>query len=213
VKIRHYILTIIAVGLIVLAGFLWWRQWIAQSTGDVIPPAGTITMSSDTPSEIVPPAPSDNDTYSVPDTQPRTMEIPAINSSSYVQPVGIDQHKSIAVPSNINFTGWYTGSALPGNNGVTIVVGHVNGHYNEGIFHNLHKVSIGDVIRVEKGNRETVTYRITESKRIDASDNTSLFTKKGQSANELHLITCIGTYLPAERTFDQRLLVIAEPVS
>lgn len=208
----HYILTATATGLLVFAAFLTWQRWTVSTTGETIPPAAVVTVSTETPSEAKPPAPDQDSTYTVPDDHPRTMSIPAISSLSYVQPVGIDQHNAIAVPSNIHFSGWYNGSALPSTPGLSIIVGHVDGHYNDGVFHDLYKLKNGNDIIIEKGNRQKVSYKITSVTRINVDDTTSLFNKKGQSESELHLITCIGTYVPSKRSFDQRLLVIAEQV-
>lgn len=196
--------------LLAIAAYMGWGYWQAHTTGDTLPTPVPVTTSTDTPSEQQPPsttaAPK---TYTVAPNTPRALRIPSIGVDSFVQHVGIDQYGQIAVPTNIHFTGWYTKSALPGEPGVTIIDGHLGGRYTKAVFAELARLDSGDTVQVQKGDLSWVNYVVTQRRAIQPTDSASLYAQYTSEQHELHLITCYGTYLPDQKTYDQRVVVVA----
>lgn len=205
--IRVFVYAIVA-GLLGWAAYLSWGWWQAYHTGDALPPAQPITYTTDTPSERHTP-PINDSRYRVAADQPRAIDIPAIHTSGFIQPVGIDRQNHMAVPTNVNFAGWYTKSALPGNPGLTIMNGHVIGQYGSAIFRNLKNLHTGDIVRIQLGNLTWLRYRVTNKISFDANNNEPLFRKSNSVASELHLVTCSGTHDKINHTYNKRLLVTA----
>lgn len=205
----RFIIYLFALALLGYAGWLWMGSYKARHGGETQPnPTQIVTTSTPTPSEE--PAPVQND-YVVADHLPRSIMIPSINVHHYIQRVGTDNQGRIAVPSNIYFAGWFTGSELPGNPGVSIIDGHVHGRYDPGIFYNLHKLTPGDEIRIEYGDRSWKSFTVTGSKTIDAHDPKTLMapiTSEDVSVSELRLITCDGYDKPSGE-YTKRLVVTA----
>lgn len=208
-KVISFILYIAAAGLLFYAGFLSWQYWKATSTGDLFPTAGVVTYSTDHPSERIPSRVDSDEVYTVDHDQPRVLSIPAIGVSSYVQQVGIDQYGHIAVPTNVHFTGWFVESAAPGQPGVTLIDGHVGGRYGGAVFSSLSKLAIGEEIRLQKGDLSWLTYRVETVFVADPGDTAAIYKQYTDAHSELHLITCDGVYIPASRSYDARLVVIA----
>src|SRR5262245_48002539 len=83
-----------------------------------------VTYSTDQPDENEPPK---DYNWSGTATDPKKIIIPSIGVDAFVQQVGVDQKKQIAVPDNIHMVGWFINSVRPGQKGLSIIDGHVNG--------------------------------------------------------------------------------------
>lgn len=196
----------IGIALLLYAGVELWRWYGASHNPNPIITTEEITHSVDEPDET-PPVEACA-AYTVPATQPRQIEIPAIGVSGCIQRVGIDQNGAIAVPNNIHLAGWYTKSAVPGGEGVSLIDGHVLGRYNDAIFANLNSVQPGDTIRIQMGDLEWREFAVLSRDIYTIEQTASEQLRQVEDAeHQLTLITCGGNWLPAEQTYDQRIVV------
>jgi hypothetical protein len=206
-----------ALGLLVLVGLglltsfaLRAVDWYSTTHIYSLPPASSVvTHSSTTPSE----APIDTRTaaYKVAADQPRLLEIPTLGIHSFIQQVRIDQHQAIATPNSASMTGWYTGSARPGDVGVSIIDGHVLGRFRPAVFANLHKLAPSDAISVSFGNGRVTSFSVIKVEHYSLEDATShLFQQIPGVERQLVLITCGGAFNRATSTYDERVLVYAK---
>lgn len=204
IAVSVVVLAVVAVITILL---LVYRQ---QQVGDgnSAPVAEVVSYSVDVPDETIPQEPD----WKGGPTDPKRITIASAGITSLLQNVGVDQNQQIAVPNNIWFGGWFVDSARPGDAGLSIIDGHVNGTSSKNaIFSDLEKASIGDRVEVEFGDGEKRSFEITTSQQVAVEDAASiLFSQDPTISNQLNLITCIGIYNEAARTFDQRLIVTAK---
>jgi LPXTG-site transpeptidase (sortase) family protein len=117
----------------------------------------------------------------------------------------------MATPSNFDNVAWYSPGAKPGAKGSAVFAGHVNNALlKSGVFEHLSQINKGDYITVEDGAGKSLVYRVSsvEEYQPDAPTDT-LFATTGPS--RLVIITCDGDWVPAARSYDKRLVVIAEP--
>lgn len=172
---------------------------------DLVP---VITYSVEIPEE----EPTSNGyTWQGSTVDPKLITIPSINLSGYVINVGVDQNKEIAVPPNVHLAGWFVDSVRPGEKGLSIIDGHVDGLTVGGIFKNLNKLNKGDEIVIEMGSNDIYKYKVKDIKTIPLNEAAGvLFSQDPTIVSQLNLITCIGTYLDDQRTYDHRLVVISE---
>lgn len=168
--------------------------------------ATTITYSTDTPAETPPVEACEQ--YVVASNEPRMIEIPSVGVKGCIQRVGVDQHNAIAVPDNIHLAGWYTGSPVPGNDGVSIIDGHVLGRYNDAIFTQLHDLVDGQTIRIQYGDLSWKEFRVISSDSYQVNDVMPYLLEQ-VADQQLNLITCSGTFDGQARTYDERLVVRA----
>jgi LPXTG-site transpeptidase (sortase) family protein len=149
----------------------------------------------------------------VPADKPRRLTIPAIGLDAFIQQVSTDQNHRIAVPDNINLAGWYTRSVPPGETGLSIIDGHVTGQYTPGVFYNLGKLRVGDVVAVEYGgNSATYSFRVKSLRAVPANEATDvLFTRDESIVNQLNLITC-SAYNSGSGHYDDRTIVVTERI-
>lgn len=172
--------------------------------------AVVITYSTDTPDEKKP-----DSTYEWRGGayDPKKITIPSIGVDGYMQNVGVDQRREVAVPNNIHLGGWFVDSVLPGEKGLSIIDGHLNGPQEDGIFINLEKVQSGDMYSIEFGDGSKKDFRVKEVKIVSLSDAASvLFSQDPAIKSQLTLITCGGTYDRTAKMYDKRVIVYSELV-
>lgn len=170
-----------------------------------------ITYSVDTPSET--PINTTENTFYWPgkDNDPKYITIPSINTDGYIINVGIDQNGAVAVPPNVHLAGWFIDSVRPGQKGLSIIDGHVDGTSTGGIFRHLNELNAGDKFTITMGNGKVLNYIIKQKHTVKTEDAANiLFSKDSAIESQLNLITCGGTYLEDQRTYDHRVIVVAE---
>lgn len=167
-----------------------------------------VTYSTDTPSEI---KPGDTYRWQGSGNDPKKIIIPGIGVDAYIQNVGVDQRKEIAVPNNIHLGGWFVDSVRPGGKGLSIIDGHLNGTHDDGIFVNLDKLKPGDTYVIEFGDGSKKYFRIKSNQTVALDQAASvLFSQDPTITNQLTLITCGGAYDSDTRIYDKRVIVVSE---
>ena len=63
--------------------------------------------------------------------------------------------------------GWYTGSAVPGEKGASVIVGHVDTKTAPAVFYKLRHVRKGEIVKVERSDGKVVKYKV-DSRRAGA---------------------------------------------
>jgi hypothetical protein len=78
--------------------------------------------------------------------RPTSIKIPKIGAESSLISVMVNKDGKIAVPSvkTPMQAAWYRFSPVPGDVGPAIVLGHVDGSQQPGIFYKLHDLAPGD---------------------------------------------------------------------
>jgi len=174
----------------------------------------TVTYSVTEPSEEPVETPEKKYEWPGLESDPKYITLPTINTSGYVINVGIDQDNAIAVPPNVHLAGWFVNSVLPGQKGLSIIDGHVDGTNIGGIFRNLKEIKIGDSFTVAMGNESNLEYKVKDVQIIANEDAANiLFSQIPNVESQLNLITCGGNYLTDQQTYDKRVIVMAELVN
>ncbi len=203
---------VVAVGLLLFGSVGFYKHFHAARGAKSNPPdAEHVVVSNDgEPSE----APIDpNAKYEVERNRPRRIILPSIKTTAFVQAVGKTKTNEVAVPSNVNYTGWYVNGPKPGESGVSLIDGHVSGRNTGGVFKNLSKVKAGDEFSVELGDRTLKKFAVVSVTTYSIKDvNAHLFTPVKGVKKQLNLITCGGTYDKSAKTFDKRILVVSKAI-
>lgn len=152
-------------------------------------------------------------TYSVEPSLPRIIRIESINVAARVLRMGVTMDNSLDTPKSAYDTGWYEGSAKPGEAGAILIDGHYTGDRGgQAIFHNIENLKPGALITIEKGNGTLVKYAVEKIQKlpVDQVPMAQLLAASSPHGQVLTLITCIGTYNPHTKTYDQRVIVQAD---
>lgn len=202
---------IVVASIVVLALLAYWvytssKNSISTTPKPTIP---VVTHSTDTPDEKR--LGADYKWQGNPG-DPKKLKIASVNVDAYIQRVGVDQNKQVAVPDNIHLAGWFVDSVQPGQKGLSIVDGHVDGRtVSEGVFSKLGQLVEGDELTVETGSGKVLTYRVVKTATIPKEQAAGVLYEQIPSVtSQLNLITCTGTYQHSEKTYDQRTIVSAE---
>ena len=143
--------------------------------------------------------------------QPIRLKIPSVGINAKVQDVGVGKSGNVAVPTNYSDAGWYRYGPRPGENGNAIINGHVNnGFALPGVFWRLEKLERGDRIIVTDSQGKDAVFIVLSTAMYPTDDAPveDIFRTEGKPG--LVLITCGGTWLPSENTYDHRFVVFAE---
>lgn len=172
------------------------------------PKSNVITYSTDQPDEN---PPGKDFVWKGKPTDPKYITLPTIKAGGFLQNVGVDQKKAVAVPNNIHMAGWFVDTVLPGAQGLSVIDGHVNGRVNAGIFKNLTKLQAGDSLSIEFGNGSKKEFEVVKLVTKDTKDAAGvLFTQEPGVLNQINLITCSGTWDKQSQQYSQRTIAITK---
>lgn len=206
-------LLIFAAGVLVtLNGFRTNQQVVAQvKHSQANPSSNSVNPRAPSTQPVTSAARS---SYVVAPDLPRYLKIPKIGVYARVLQVGVLASGALGTPPDIYDTAWYTGSAKPGDPGATLIDGHLDGAYADGVFWNLHKLAPGDQIQIIRGDGAVLTYQVVKTQAFDANDPNmmqSAITPITPGKSGLNLITCNGN-LNSKFQYNQRLVVYASQV-
>jgi hypothetical protein len=176
------------------------------------PVTGVVTVSTDHPSETKPNAATYHSTAT--GNEPKVIRLPGINAEGFIQKVGVDQSRQIAVPTNIHLAGWFIDAVAPGDAGLSIIDGHLDGSSQPGIFANLGQLKPGDTYEIELASGSIRRFRVKTVQSLSVAAAASvLFSQIPGLARPVNLITCGGVFVKSAKSYDQRVVVISEYVS
>jgi len=156
--------------------------------------------------------------YVVMPSMPRIVTIKDAKINARVLPMDVNPDNSVQAPVNVFDAGWYTGSAKPGEPGAALIDGHSSGATRQGEFAYLDLLQVGDLVEVERGDGQKLTYEVAykEIVALKDVDMKKLLLPYGDNAQGLNLITCTGKSIKNKDgsfTYDHRVLVYTKRVS
>ena len=144
---------------------------------------------------------------------PALIQIPALDVTAPVMPVGLDAAQAIQIPEDIGSVGWYSLGVAPGSRvGSAVIVGHRDGRVaGHGALYDLARLEPGNrILVVDTAGRElrfAVVAREVVAKSLLPADD--LFAVDGPA--RLTLITCGGTYDRDRGGYQANVIVTAVP--
>lgn len=166
--------------------------------------------SIDVPANERKPSAKQVSNYVVPPDMPRYLNVESLGiTDARILALGISGDGAVATPSSIYDVGWFDGSAKPGTGGVSLIVGHVSGVSAAGVFGSIHTLNAGDMVEVELGNGDVLSYRVdgVEPFPADKVDMSRVLQYNPNGAEGLNLITCFGSFDSARQQYRERLVV------
>jgi sortase (surface protein transpeptidase) len=131
----------------------------AQSTQtrQVAPPTSSDAPKA-RPQARQPTSPADT---SLPASVPVAIDIPAIDVHSRIISIGKAADGTLAVPQpgpDLNKAAWYDASVTPGQDGPSVIEGHIDSVYGPSVFFKLGAIRPGDSIKVTRRDSTVVTF-------------------------------------------------------
>ena len=167
-----------------------------------------VVVASTTPEAL----PAANAPIQLPPSVPLHIVIPTGEVNASIIPVGITKQGNLDTPHNYTQAGWYQYGPIPGNIGDAVIDGHVdNGGSIDGPFKHLSDVQIGDDIQIVGANGQTLHFTVTKTDvySYKAFPSEDVFHSDEKNGAYLKIITCHGSFVKKDGTYDQRLVVTA----
>ena len=208
------------IALLVGAPLTWYVGQPSDTVGE--PPAAvTVPEEPVAPAVVGPPAertPPDASDTALPATpapsEPTGIQIPAIGVDAAVDPVGLEADGGMEIPHDIHHIGWYEpGVAVGAEQGTSVLSGHVDSReQGEGAFFHLRALDVDDLVSVDHADGSSSQWRVVARTVYPKHELPieEIFTRFGDP--RLVLITCGGAFDNTERSYDDNVVVYAEPV-
>ena len=163
----------------------------ANSDGVDAPPAAAAQDSARVP----PPAPSTTQPKTDASPSPVGLTIPAIKVASSVSRLGLNKDKTVEVPKDPDDAGWYSKGPIPGQNGSSVILGHVDSKTGPAVFYRLKNLDPGDQIAVKLSDNTVAHYRVARVAQYANRDFPAVKVYAGSPDRPaLNLVTCGGKY-------------------
>ncbi|GIH91319.1 class F sortase [Planobispora siamensis] len=190
-----------------------------QNVSAVVPPAEVgpggpdvpLTAAAPTaapPLPVVTPPPPLKTTKA---TSPRKLAIPKIGVMTTLTELGIDAKRRVQTPplSKPQLAGWYKHGPIPGQQGPSVILGHVNANGKAGVFSRLREIRRGDKIKVSRTDGAVVEFTVDGVEQVSktAFPSKRVYGNTGEAT--LRLITCGGVYNPKTRHYTDNIIVYA----
>jgi hypothetical protein len=177
--------------------------WVDTSDSEVPVPAAALSTST-LPLEI------DEPSHPAP---PSRLVIPSLGIDAHIKGVGLTASGNMATAGNFTDVGWYKFGTVPGMRGSAVVDGHVdNGLSLDGVFKHLGDIKSGDDIYVITDMGDSLHFKVSSVVAYDYRSVPADLIFNDKTGIKLKLITCSGSWVSGDKTYDKRLVVTADLV-
>lgn len=126
---------------------------------------------------------------------PTQVVIPSLGVDSSLLRLGLNADQTVQVPPPDKgmTAGWYANSAVPGERGASVVIGHNNTRYGKAVFHDLEKIRKGADITIRGAGGKTVHFTVTATQTVSKKAFPTQQVYAPTPTPTLRLITCDGS--------------------
>lgn len=187
-------------------GFRHWSALLVAFLATVLL-AGCGADAAAPAAPLTPPPPAPQ-----PAAAPTWVNLPSIGARSSLVQLGLNPDHTIEVPpvDQPLQAGWYKFSPAPGQTGPAVILGHIDGNHQQGIFWRLHEMKTGDHIQVGQSTGATLTFTVTKVDQVAKKEFPTDAVYGNTQDPELRLITCGGAYDREHRNYLDNIIVYAK---
>jgi len=163
------------------------------------------SQSTSTPTEV--------SEYSVSASEPTRIRIPSVGiSTTFEEPLSLNQDRTIQVPDSYEQVGWYKGGVTPGEIGSSVILGHVDSYEGPAVFFSLGQIEEGALIEITRNDGSVATFSVTALERYEQEEFPTELVYGDVDHAGLRLVTCSGTFDKGEQVYSHNTVVYAELV-
>jgi LPXTG-site transpeptidase (sortase) family protein len=181
-------LVLVAVGAFIVAHALGAGPKLPPAAAQEIPrTVGTSVPFAPNPASVAAPLPA---------SSPMTIEIPAIKVDAPVTRLDLNPNGTVQVPplSDHNLAGWYDRSVMPGAEGTSVILGHVDDYAGPSVFYNIKNLRQGDVIYVSRAAGGTAEFAVDGVQKAAKTNFPTSDVYGNVPYPALRLVTCGGPF-------------------
>lgn len=202
-KVRARPAAVVGVALVAVAGVGSWAAVSHRSGDGTRAGAAVVIQASDTASpgalggggrSGAGGADGGDDAAAAVGGRPVSIDIPSIGVHTTLQDLGLDTDGALEPPADLTQAGWYTGSPVPGQDGPSVIAGHVDSFQGPAVFFELKQLKPGDAVTVglSSGRQVAFSVMLVQEYPKDAFPTADVYGARPDP--ELRLITCGGGF-------------------
>ncbi|MFG3130323.1 class F sortase [Streptomyces tendae] len=215
---RRLLLGVLAAVAVLSCAVLALGLWRDGDESRAAPPAPSVTAptgseapaATGTPSAGYPRgAADDRSPAALNRSAPTKVAIPAIDVSSTLEDLGLDDDGAMETPRDPDQAGWYTPGPAPGQQGPAVIAGHVTWNGARSVFYRLSELAPGDTATVDRADGRTATFTVDRVEQYPKDEFPTVDVYRNLDHAGLRLITCAGDYSTAEHRYADNVVVYA----
>jgi hypothetical protein len=146
---------------------------------------------------------------------PVRIVIPSLHVNAPVMLLGPAAGGSVQVPplADHNLAGWYDRSVMPGRDGTSVILGHVDSYTGASVFFNARYLTRGQLVDVVRANGSTAAFAVDGVREVAKATFPSREIYGNTRYPGLRLITCGGPFDSASRQYLDNIVVYAHLIS
>ncbi|HEX6526450.1 MAG TPA: class F sortase [Streptosporangiaceae bacterium] len=140
---------------------------------------------------------------------PVRIVIPSLYVDAPITLLGRSADGEVQVPplANHNLAGWYDRSVMPGQDGTSIILGHVDSYTGTSVFFNIRYLVPGQLVKVVRANGSVATFAVDGVREVAKATFPSREIYGNTRYPGLRLITCGGPFNAASRQYLDNIVV------
>ena len=142
-------------------------------------------------------------------SKPVRLEIPAIGVSTPLLRLGLEPDGAMQVPTDFARAGWFAEGPAPGQEGPSVIAGHVDSKTGPAVFYRLRDLRPGDPVLVERADGSRLRFLVERSRSYPKTTFPTQDVFGPVPAAALRLITCGGEFDRARGSYRENLVVFA----
>lgn len=144
---------------------------------------------------------------------PVELRIPAIGVATSLTDLGLNPDNTVEVPSDFQQAGWFGLGPTPGEEGSSVVLGHVDSYRGPAVFFRLRSLKAGDDVEVTRADGSVARFAVTSVATYpkDRFPAEQVYAPHGGS--DLHLVTCGGEFDRQARSYRSNIVAYTSLVS
>jgi sortase (surface protein transpeptidase) len=142
---------------------------------------------------------------------PVRIEIPVLHVSAPVTPLGLGADGTVQVPplANHNLAGWYDRSVTPGQDGSSIILGHVDSATGISVFFYIKTLRPGNEIEIVRADGSTAVFTVDGAQKVTKATFPTSAVYGNVGYPSVRLITCGGPFDAATGQYLDNIVVYA----
>ena len=186
-----------------------WAAWSVPTPVRLAPPASRRAPATPDPAAT---AAGNSVVTGATASPPVAVAIPALGVRARIVPEGLGPGGALDIPPPAQ-VGWYDQGPAPGQDGTTVLAGHIDDHGVAGAFLRLFDLQAGATVRVTTASGRVAAYTVTQRRILPQDDLAGSGLLSPQGAPELVMISCGGDYDGATHLYLDNIVIVATPAS
>ncbi|GAA2349401.1 class F sortase [Saccharopolyspora halophila] len=142
--------------------------------------------------------------------RPVRVRVPAQSIDASIQPLDVDRSGALQPPTKNDVAGWWEAGPEPGENGPSVIAGHVDSYRGPAVFYRLSRLEAGAQIFVDRADGSTAVFTAYKIERHPKDAFPTAAVYGPTPGPELRLITCGGRFDDADGRYLANVIAFAQ---